>query len=69
MNVLDALLRIARCWQLSTGEKFNLHDLIAVGVNSFGDISFGMRGGDSYRILSESCFVEKNNVWKGWERI
>ena len=69
MNVLDALLRIAECWKMSTGEKFNVCDLIAVGVDAFGDISFCMRGGDSYRICQESCFVEKYNVWKGYERV
>lgn len=69
MNVLDALLRIAECWKLSTGEKFNVCDLIAVSVDSFGDISFCMRGGVGYRICQDSCFVEKFNVWKGWERI
>lgn len=69
MNVLDALLRIADCWQMSTGEKINLQDLIAVGVDKFGDISFCMRGGNSYRILSDSCFVEMFNVWKGYVKV
>lgn len=69
MNVLDALLRIAECWKLSTGEKFNMYDLIAVSVDSFGDISFYMRDGGRYRICQDPCFIEKYNVWKGWERI
>lgn len=69
MNVLDAILRIAVCWKLSTGEKFNMDDLIAVSVDSFGYISFCMRDGVGYRICEDSGFVEKFNVWKGWEKI
>lgn len=69
INVFDALLRIADCWERSTNEKFNTHDLISVGVDSFGDIYFCMRGNFTYRILSESCFVEKFNEWKGYVRL
>lgn len=42
MNVMDALLRIAVCWKQSTDENINMNDLIAVSVDSFGDISFCM---------------------------
>ena len=69
MNILDALLRIAECWALSTDEKFNMHDLTGVFVDSFGDIEFCMRGCDRYRICHDSCFVEKYNVWKGYVRV
>lgn len=69
MNVLDAILRIAVCWKRSTDENINMNDIIAVSVDKFGDISFCMRGDVGYRICQDSCFVEKFNLWKGWERI
>ena len=69
MNILDALLRIVDCWKISTGEKFNLHNLVGVNFDAFGDIYFAMRGDNFYRICHDSYFVEKYNVWKGFERV
>lgn len=69
MTVLDSLKRIQRCWEISTGEKFNMHNLVGLNFDAFGDIYFCMRGDNLYRICHDSCFVEKFNVWKGYERV
>lgn len=69
MNVLDGLLRISRCWKVSTGEKFNVHDLVSINVGTFGTIHFEMRDGNLYRIRRNSYFVEKYHVWKGYKRV
>lgn len=69
MNVLDALLRIADGWKVSTEEKFNFHDLVSVKVGIVGTVYFEMRDGSRYRIHTNSCFVEKYHVWKGYKRL
>ena len=70
MNVIDALKRIPRCWEISTnGEKFNLNNLISVEVSPYGTIYFKMRYPELYRICRDSYFVEEYHVGKGWRRI
>lgn len=69
MNVLDGLLRISECWKVSTGEKFNVHDLVSINVDTFGTIHFEMRCGNLYRIRSKHVFVEKYHAWRGYKRV
>lgn len=69
MNVLDALLRIAEGWKLSTDEKVNFNDIVSIKVGIVGTVHFELRDGSRYRIHTSSCFVEKYHGWKGWKRI
>ena len=71
MNVLDALLRLARCWQTTTGEKFVIHDLIYIEVGTYGTIHFGTQDGNMYRIRYDSWYVEVLGIggYKRYEKI
>ena len=69
MNVSEAILRIAKCWEMSTGEKFDVHRLVCVRVTFMNTIQFELIDGNRYCIHGNSLFIETYQEWKGYKGV
>ena len=74
MNVIDALLRIPRCWEISTDKlvsHYNIvYSIVYIEVDDNDTIYFRLVNGDEYRIrYRENYFVEKYIGFGGYKRI
>lgn len=66
MNILDALQRIPRCWEISTGEKFDMNSIVSIEIGERDTIFFELKDGRMYRIrFRVSHFIEKYRVYGG----
>lgn len=70
MSILEALLKIPRCWMISTDDTIDMDSVVNIEVDENDTIHFTLKDGSMYRIrFRESHLVEKYCGYGGYKRI